>query len=548
MLGESNGSCAWVFTSEDLQRRGEKQGLFWSVSHWYPPKTRCSYLMKGNPNEIVRLEFPSFRIDKVSAPIDKVDSDCAESLTIFDSDHQDDSKIIKTFCDTSRALEKVDFVSTSNALLVVFESKTGSYEGSSLYYWSTYDFFNNSKYGVAEEGSLCDEVFVPWGPGGRTEGRFGSPLNTLIYKGENVICTFKFESVKRLFARVLIRIANINFKFNQYPCTSCLTDRTDKLILSDGGNKTICVCKDNVNSFSYPITLTSVDTSASVSLAVDGRHAVANYFKSPVPIFEGSYRFIHGPLCGATRLGPSSDGKLRFPYFYNPQLKEQPVHCLWELSTHPGKDLWINLEKLVFSTSSKSCGDAKLELHVPSANKHNSPLLTLCGDSNVGDRKTEISSQLPIISADKLKGGITIRLEASTGSKLNFVISWTELTRLDGSKTDAMRGGCGGYLCPGTDICIERDLLCNGIKNCPNNTEGAGDESEVVCKGVGRDGGGENQFVVLNYRFNFSWVTASVFGGGLALATSLFCILCFCCFCGRRKDDDRHQHDDDFLT
>jgi len=84
--------------------------------------------MLGQPSEIVRLYFPSFRIDRIESPIQKWDEDCGESLTIYDAAWADDSKIIKTFCDTfSKPMEKQDFTSTGNALFVRFESKTGSY-------------------------------------------------------------------------------------------------------------------------------------------------------------------------------------------------------------------------------------------------------------------------------------------------------------------------------------------------------------------------------------------------------------------------------------
>jgi len=72
----------------------------------------------------------SFRINRVESPIVPYAGDCAESLTLYDAPWADDSKIIKTFCDTfSRAMEKHDFVSTGNSLFVKFESKTGSYSG-----------------------------------------------------------------------------------------------------------------------------------------------------------------------------------------------------------------------------------------------------------------------------------------------------------------------------------------------------------------------------------------------------------------------------------
>jgi hypothetical protein len=227
--GKKNGTCDWTYTSTSLSESGDKQGLFWSVSHWYAPHTTCTYLMVGRPQEIVRLYFPSFRIERIEAPIGRWEGECAESLTIYDSSWADDSKIIKTFCDTfSRPLEKVDFVSTSSSLFVRFESKTGSYSGSSLYYWAHYDFFNNTHWGEVVGGTVCDEVFRSWT---RPAGRFASPLNTLVFKNEGkpIFCRYRFLSTKRLFARVIVTIENLNFKYNQDSCVNCWSDRVDKV-------------------------------------------------------------------------------------------------------------------------------------------------------------------------------------------------------------------------------------------------------------------------------------------------------------------------------
>ena len=337
----------------------------------------------------------------------------------------------------------------------------------------------------------------------------------------------------------------------------------------------ICLCKENQGQFTYPVTLVSLGEEAEVTLRVDSRHALSNYFKSNVPIFEGSYSFIHGPLCGPSVLGPSADGKLKFPFYFNPNLRDKPVSCLWELRIHPDKDLWLHLDKLVFSSTSKSCADAKLEFFLPSSplpppsaggqtnhygssggyrggvppfynypqKQHAQPLLTLCGDSNIGDRKTEISSQLPILTAQKLQQGgpLTIRLEASAASKINFLISWTELYQLpknpDGTPmtskiiSDAGKDDCG-FICPGTEaVCITKELLCNGVQNCPSNSSGPHDESEVICKTT------ENKFIVFNIQFNISWMTAAIAGGALSL---LFCICCFCCcrLCRKKEAED----------
>lgn len=290
-----------------------------------------------------------------------------------------------------------------------------------------------------------------------------------------------------------------------------------------------------------------------------------------MPIFEGSYKFIHGPLCGLTELGPSADGKLKFPFYYNPNLRDQPATCIWELQVHPDKDLWIHLDKLIFASSAKNCADAKLEFYLPSSpttsipspgssgsyysnilgmpstpiqKQQPQPLLTLCGDSNLGNRKTEISSQLPILTANKLKQGgpLTIRLDASAASKITFLISWTELYQLpknpDGSlmtsKLEQKNLEECGFLCPGPEgICIAKELECNGVINCPsNNTSEPHDESEFRCTIS------KSRVMIFNMSFNISWMTAAIAGGSGAL---LFCLCCvLCCRCCRRKHSDEY--------
>ena len=154
--GSRNGTCDWVFSSDSVERGQESE--FLSLAHWYPPGTSCSYLIRGRPDEIVRMYFPSFRVRPIVAPVRPYDGDCGKKLIIYDSDREDDARIMKMFCDTfSRPLEKHDFISTGSAMFIKFESRTGSYDGSSLYYWARYDFFNKTHYGKSMEDTLCDE-------------------------------------------------------------------------------------------------------------------------------------------------------------------------------------------------------------------------------------------------------------------------------------------------------------------------------------------------------------------------------------------------------
>nr|CAD7393309.1 unnamed protein product [Timema cristinae] len=443
--GSRNGTCDWVLSSEDLATSGDSEGIFLSVAHWYPPHTSCTYLMQGRKDEVVRLYFP--RINRIESPIQLFDGDCGESLTLYDASWPDDSRIIKTFCDTfSRAMEKHDFVSTGNALFVRFESKTGSYSGaiekhdfvstetlsslqgygdtlrrdsrgvsdlfvrfesktvsysgSSLYYWAHYDFFNNTRYGERVPATACDEVFPSWKS---SKGWFRSPLNTLVYKRsdptEDVKCLYRFVTDKRLFARVILTIEAINFKdhpYNAVPCTECWEDRVDKLLIWEppqpGANTTL-----SATITASPGTGVCLckggGENLNLLLLVDSAHAASSYFKHPTPLFEARYEFVHGPLCGPPLIPPTTDGELHFPYYEALGYVEPPksIQCIWELRVNRERDLWLHFDKIKFA--SRACEDGRLELFLAGRVE---PFLSVCGE-NVSALK-----DMPILQAAEL--------------------------------------------------------------------------------------------------------------------------------------------------
>ena len=277
-----------------------------------------------------------------------MDGDCAESLTLYDADRPDDARIIKTFCDTfSRPLEKHDFVSSGSSLFVRFESKTGSYSGSSLYYWAHYDFFNNTASGERVTGSACDELFASWR---LQEGRLRSPMNTLVYKQpQGVRCMYRFVTDRRIFARVILTVESITLKEHPYQtasCQSCWVDRVDKVIIYEpsatvsGHNTTTpltCMCKQPPTSLpQIPLTLVSASDRLTLELQVEAAHAAAAYFKHVEPLFEARYSFVHPPLCGPPVLEPATDGELRFPHYEALGYLDPPssVHCIWELKVN----------------------------------------------------------------------------------------------------------------------------------------------------------------------------------------------------------------------
>ncbi|XP_026684277.1 uncharacterized protein LOC103515924, partial [Diaphorina citri] len=402
--GTRNGTCDWLLTADDLAANKDSEGIFLSIAHWYAPHTSCTYLIQGKPNQVVRLYFPSFRITRIQSGIEEFSGDCGESLTLYDASWPDDSRIIKTFCDTfSRPMEKHDFVSTSNSLFVRFESKTGSYAGSSLYYWAHYDFFNNTHFGTPIPGTSCDEEFLSWK---QAKGYVRSPMNTLVYKrnevNSNAIkCRYKFVTDKRIYARIIITINNINFKSNPYNnavCSTCWDDRLDKMyiwepsilgaktnassVVSYIGSGATCLCK-NTNTTRHRFI--SQGENVNVELSVESSHSATSYFKHAPPLFELEYEFVHGPLCGAATFPSHVDGgELHFPHYEALGYVEAPryVHCIWEIRVSPNRDVWIQYDNVRFV--SKDCRDGTLSVFLPS---QPTPHLTVCGH-NVSALKT----------------------------------------------------------------------------------------------------------------------------------------------------------------
>ncbi|XP_074095188.1 cubilin homolog isoform X1 [Cotesia typhae] len=548
--GVKNGSCDWLLSSDNLLNGGE--GIFLSVAHWYPPHTSCTYLLRGRPGEIARLYFPSFRVNRIESPIQPYDGDCGESLTLYDANWPDDARIIKTFCDTfSKPMEKHDFVSTSNAMFVRFESKTGSYSGSSLYYWAHYDFFNASRFGEPLPNTECDEIFTSWKA---HSGQLRSPLNSLLYKRSgdppnDLSCTYTFITDKRLFARVILTVESVTFKDNPYAqCNHCWDSHADKVIVREPNieaDKGHCICK--LSSPTPPLKVVSRGEKLELKFFVDGSHAAPSYFKQSSALFKANYEFVHSPLCGAALLPPATDGEIEFPSYEALSYVSPPrsIKCIWELRVNPDKDLWLHFDKIKFA--SRSCEDGKLEIFLASITE---PYLAICGENVSNVREMPIFSAVQL-GQPRIPDGepppVVIQFTGSMApARVAFKIAWTELFRLprdtSGQLNTQKLQECG-FQCPRNTGCIPERLLCNGIVNCPNiNFPSVGlnislvepnDESDEICGGPISN---NNNSVV----GPAGWAGA-VFGASLAVILSLTCLIVVCRFC-RRRSRSRNIH------
>ncbi|KAJ8664299.1 hypothetical protein QAD02_005961 [Eretmocerus hayati] len=511
-----NGSCDWVLSSEGLAAKDE--GIFLSVAHWYPPHTSCTYLLKGRPGEVARLYFPSFRVNRIESPIAPYEGDCAESLTLYDADWADDARIIKTFCDTfSKPMEKHDFVSTSSSLFVRFESKTGSYSGSSLYYWAHYDFFNATRFGEPVPGTECDELFSSWKS---RQGTIRSPLNTLLYKRpgdppSDLTCTYSFVTDRRLYARVIVTLYSVAFKEHPYaPCGHCWDSRADRLFLYE-----------------------------------------------PMPNSTVSLHHHDKPI------QPATDGELEFPHYDALSYVSPPrsIKCIWELRVNPERDLWLHFVKTKFA--SRSCEDGKLEIYLPSSRD---PYVAICGENVSSAKEMPIltAAQIAPASADQTQPGVSIQFVGSMAlAKAEFKIAWTELFHLprdaSGKLNTAKLEDCA-FHCPGDAGCIPERLLCNGVVNCPKPTPAPShhgnsskpvstikmepdDEASETCAGhlrpLAEDGdGAESSPGIINLAdlLNTGGWTGTGLAAALALVLGTFCLICVCRCC--RKGRPAHRH------
>lgn len=184
---------------------------------------------------------------------------------------------------------------------------------------------------------------------------------------------------KRLFARVILTVTNIYFKehpYNPGPCTNCLEDRVDKLIIWEpnpsGGNAThqislskaaqsgevSCLC----NRQSFPTQVISKGEQLNLQLIVDSAHSALSYFKHTSPLFEAQYEFVHGPLCGPPIIHPATDGEIHYPYYEAIGYVEPPksIRCIWEIKVNRDRDLWLHFDRIKFS--SKSCDDGIVDI------------------------------------------------------------------------------------------------------------------------------------------------------------------------------------------
>lgn len=545
----NGSSCDAVFHSSSHVSSTDRQ--YYSLSTWYSPNSKCSLTILGELNEIVRLRFKTFRVNKQQHAI-VPSGECGETLTIYDSHTRDDSKLITTFCDTwSSPVDPIDdIVSTGPALYVQFISLSGSYFGSSLDYRIQFDFFNAFQYGQPVKDTQCEEMFAtPPMYSTRSQssvnfvptvsafphttflhhGVFTSPLNNLVYYRKSELqCRYKFDADASLYSRVLIAFTAIVFASRREECIRCVDNANDKIIVEDfdeNATNPFCICDSSLQSANIsvdnPITYLSVGSRLNAVLSISPKYMESYFDRVNQPIFQGSYEFLHGFNCGPPFLDVQNQGELVFPDPTRGHIEDgdsPPLRCIWTIQVSMRKDVYLRFD---YINIQKNCSFDRIEIRIPNK-KHvytKEPHQTICG--------LDQELEYPIISSSSMTANrILVEFVSTSVADQSFKMVWTELSQVEHHSKFTMEMAAAStdcsFICEESNTCIPQELVCNGVRNCPSTiTHGnaaieiGADEDIQVCR---------REESIINW-----WAIGFGVAGVTILATCLAVIIHKCC-------------------
>lgn len=216
---------------------------------------------------------------------------------------------------------------------------------------------------------------------------------------------------------------------------NCEDDKIDKLLIWEpsltlNGIKPMCLCLNSSERAWQPTQLTSLTENMMLEMQVDPSYSSSNYFKANFSLFEASYKFVHGPLCGPPIIKSSPDGELLFPYKDALGFIEPPrsIHCIWDIQVNKDRDLSLYFEKVKFVT--RDCQDGRLEIYLPS---YRNPYMSVCGH-NVSALKN-----IRVITSEEITPKVAINpsrfvqihfLGLTTPSRAAIKVVWNELFHL----------------------------------------------------------------------------------------------------------------------
>lgn len=441
---DSNGTCF----IERKMRPGDAL-TFGHLRSWYPPNTSCTYRFIASEDEILKLTFDYFRMERVTR--------CEESLKLYDSASADPAKIISKLCDINKPRTehpKSVYETSGPGLFLEFISKIGSLEGSSL----NYAFEVRPVNVVIRRNNLnpCTRTFTP--ETGLTGLLSGHSLPD-ISNATSLTCNYSFDASKMQQGRVRLKIFTSLRVAKE--CSECKMEPLFAEVKLGLGER-LCFCKVSTHRSH---TLISLGPRMQFSL-----HAESSWDKK-LPqkhVVNGSYVFFTESRCGSEKLELDLQGQLTFPPLISAsgacsdgQCSESSIFCSWKIPVFFRMDLLLKVDGL------PEQGNCSTD-HAMVNN------IVLC--------PTGEEQEVLLHKEDIYDSHVTIGLRLSDKSS-NFTVQWTQLRMLPArgsSESLVSLGKDCDFLCTTSMACLTRELVCNGVNNCPGPANTA-DEEISLC-------------------------------------------------------------------
>ncbi|XP_065304740.1 uncharacterized protein [Dermacentor albipictus] len=521
----SNGSCL-------IERKLTAPAVFASPRSWYPVNTTCSYKFTAPPGELVRVEFLWFRVERVTL--------CEEALRIYDSLRPDPRHIITKLCDTNKPRTeqpRAVFESTGPGLLLQFSSKTGSLDGSSISFGFEVRHINAAIYDNRVSPTACNRRFTAGDADSPSRGALAVHFSDLGAEGQAaaaVACNYTFDARAWPHGRVQLTLASV-FETRTDHCDLCPRDGPGRveIVAETRYEKTTCLC--NVGRYR---THRLVSTGPMLQLSLhlrptpEWKRLSATALKDR--LLEVSFTFYSDTRCGAERLELDLQGSLRFPAVHQPYRSSQksgfseevlgaggPLYCRWQAPVLSNHDVSFRLEGF----------------HAPSSNCTTNFLLV---DDIVLCPNPPVSHSVLLHRENILNAQVPLEFRSADAATTNFSLWWTQVKILPTPSTPdtlvSLSKECE-FLCATSMVCIKKELVCNGVPNCPQRLPDAR-HPRASSDGLLKTAADEDAFLCAADRATvqaYWWII----GVGLTVCVSV--LVCFVFSVFRRCRAGRHR-------
>ncbi|XP_022667420.1 uncharacterized protein LOC111252970 isoform X2 [Varroa destructor] len=435
-----------------------------SIRSWYPANTSCQYRFTAPLGEIIHLEFTQFRVERVTF--------CEEAIRIYDSHELDPRFIITKNCDTNRPRSEAPrtfYESTSNRMLVDFSSTVGSLDGSSITFSFEVKHVSANIYDNKLTPMNCNKKFKVSEGDAHSRGSFSLGYKDFIEHSRPVGCNYSFDAREWPHGRVQLTIS-APFEVKTDNCdVDCPAHGPGRIeIFAESKHeKTVCLCRVGTAKSHRVVSIGPVlDLGLRLKPSPDW-HRVAKLTQSD-RMLEVSYIFYSDTRCGPERLGLDLQGSLHFPPLAQPMTthanlpvelgleRSLPLYCRWTAPLLADHDVSFRLQFFHALSQYSNC----------SANYLLIDDVALCPNPPV--------THTVLLRREHIHAGyVPLEFRSKDGSSANFSLWWTQVKILPTPSSPdtlvSLSKDCE-FLCTQSMVCLKKELVCNGVPNCPPRT------------------------------------------------------------------------------